>query len=277
MRDRGSGRRLLAALTLLYFVVSLAPVLLLVRISFSDGPLSTEPHGFTLAAYRFVLDNPTGRAALLRSLRLAGLTALVATPLGVCLAFGLSRWSGPASSFATYVSILPLVVPQIVLASGYFLIAASSETIRFGTGPQLAAHITVALAFVVIIVRARVLGLGRELEEMAMDLGASQAQAIVRVQLPLLAPAIVAGALIAFAVSMDNFVLSQWLCIELDCTTVPMLLYSRQPSPPLGALASLSALLSLGAVSLAGLVWWTFPGRARPARGRWILLRLIRP
>jgi len=225
--------------------------------SVSEGFSITGSQGFTLRHYGFALEDPVATGALIQSLTLASLTMAIATPLGFGLALGLSRWPGRLSTVASTLTILPLALPQTVLATGFFLLIWKVFTpLPFDSPSQLLAHVTLALPFVAIVVRLRLLSIGRELEEMAADLGASEGEVMARVLVPLLSPAILVGAAIAFVVSLDNFVLSQWLCIPSDCLTVPMLLYGgRVASPPLAALASITLVCSLAAFGVAAWGW----------------------
>ncbi len=121
---------------------------------------------------------------LTQSLRLAGLTMLVATPLGVALALGLARWRGRGARAANALMLVPLVTPEIVMGVALFLVFANLyDFVPFGTWAQLLGHVTFSISFVVIIVRGRLFAIGRDYEEAAMDLGASPAQALRRVLL----------------------------------------------------------------------------------------------
>jgi len=119
----------------------------------------------------------------------------------------------------------------------------------------LAGHVTLALPFVVLIVRSRLLATGTAYEEMAMDLGASPFESIRRVTVPLLVPALVVAAVVAFALSFDNFALTNWLCLFNECRTTPTFLYDSgrggDPSPAALALGSLALGVSVLAVALA--------------------------
>jgi spermidine/putrescine transport system permease protein len=129
--------------------------------------------------------------------------------------------------------------------------------VGFGTPAQLLGHVTFSISFVVVIVRGRLFAIGRDYEEAAMDLGASPRQAMKRVLLPLLAPAIFASFAIVFAISIDDFVISQFLSGGADSITIPVRLYSGArlaPPPSLNALATILLAITIGAVSIAGLV-----------------------
>ena len=125
-----------------------------------------------------------------------------------------------------------------------------------GTVGQIFGHVTWSIPYVVVVLRGRIFGIGPELEEAAMDLGAPPLQALRRALLPILSPAIFAAFMIVFALSIDDFVTSQFLATDLKTQTVPMLIYSAgrtAPNPALNATATIMLVLSLGAIGLAGL------------------------
>ncbi len=249
---------LLATWTLGYFVWSLVPIALLVRISFGD-PSFPDPRGFSLAGYEAAITDPDLRGALYHSLLLAGSTALLATPLGVSLAVGLGSWASRRATVLRSLALAPLAVPPIVLAAGFFFAFLHPlRIIAFGRDAQIIGHVTIALPFVVLLVWARLFSIGRDLEETAMDLGASRASAFVRVTVPLLLPAILSAMALAFVLSFDNLPVSQYLCIR-DCRTVPMLLYGRgqpvEPSPAVVALGTMSMTATLVAMAIFFSSW----------------------
>jgi spermidine/putrescine transport system permease protein len=138
--------------------------------------------------------------------------------------------------------------------------------VQLGTQAQLLGHVTFTVSYVVIIVRGRLFAVGREYEEAAMDLGASQWQAIRMVLLPMLTPAIWASLMIAFAISIDDFVIAAFLMGDQSSATIPVLLYSAAraaPSPALNALASILLFASMLAITVAILVM----GRYRKKEG----------
>jgi spermidine/putrescine transport system permease protein len=132
------------------------------------------------------------------------------------------------------------------------------DFVPFGTWAQFLGHVTFSISFVVIIVRGRLFALGRDYEEAAMDLGASPFQAMRRVLLPLLAPALLASFAIVFALSIDDFVISQFLVAGADSVTIPVKLYSGArlaPPPSLNALATVLMVTTIGAVVTAGVLF----------------------
>jgi spermidine/putrescine transport system permease protein len=258
------GRRpyVLATLTWLYVAWSLLPVLVAIQFSFNDGRSRSAWQGFSTRWYvgdvGSVASDPSLRLALWNTLQLALLTTLVATPVGVALALGLARWRGRTSRAANGLMLLPLATPEIVMGSALYLVFTNLYTfIPLGRTAQLLGHVTFSVSYVVIIVRARLASIGPEYEMAARDLGATPMRALRTVLIPLLAPAVVASALIVFASSMDDFVISAFLSTDASSVTVPIKLYSavrNAPSPALNALATLLLLGSALALVLAWLV-----------------------
>ncbi len=253
--------RFLAGFTWLYIIWSIAPVVLAVQISFNAGRSRSTFQGFSMQWYQAIFDpasenyDETLLRALGQSLRLAFFTMPIATIIGVGLAIGLARWRGRGSGPANALMLFPLVTPELVMGTGLFLIFTElfDGFVKLGTTAQILGLVTFSLSYVVIVTRGRLFAIGRDLEEAAMDLGASPAGALRRVLLPLLAPAIFSSAFIVFAISIDDFVISQFLCIA-NCTTIPMKIYAaarNAGNPALNALATIMMVTSLLSVVVA--------------------------
>jgi spermidine/putrescine transport system permease protein len=264
LRERLSnpwGRpRFLAAITWVYIFWSLVPVLLAIRFAFNSGRSRTSLQGWSLRWFwedptLSVFHDPTLQSALEHSLVLAVIVMAVATPLGTALALGMRRWRGPGSGTANIVLLLPLVTPELVFAVGMFLLFTTAfGFIGLGTTAQAIGQVTFTLSWVVLIVRGRLATIGRDVEEAAADLGAPPMHVVARVLVPLLVPAMLASLLVSFALSIDDFVVSQYLASGADTTTVPMRIYSQArggPTPALNALATIMLLFSLLALVLA--------------------------
>ena len=263
LRNPWAKPRFLVLFVWLYIVWSLVPVVIAVQFGFNAGRSRSVWQGFSLRWYYqdpdlSVWNDPTLREALFQSLKLAGLTALVAAPLGVALAIGLARWQGRGNRSANALMLFPLITPEIVMGvSLFFVFSYLYDPVPLGTPAQLLGHVTFTLSYVVIVVRGRLFAIGTEYEQAAMDLGASQWQAMWYVLLPLLKPAIVSGLVIAFAISLDDFVISAFLQSDQSSATIPVRLYSAAraaPSPALNALASILLFSSLLAITIAWLV-----------------------
>jgi len=189
---------------------------------------------------------------------------LIATPLGVSMAMGLQRWRGRVAGTVNILMLLPLVAPEIVVGVALLLLFLQVfDQIGLGTTSQAIGQVTFTLSYVVVIVRGRLVSIGREFEEAAADLGAPPADILLRVLLPLLAPAIIASAAVVFALSIDDFVITQYLASDASTTTVSMLLYASArgaPTPALNAIATVALLITLGTLGLAYAVYRRFAG-----------------
>jgi spermidine/putrescine transport system permease protein len=256
--------RLLESLVWAYLAWSILPVTLAVWFSFNAGRSRSSWQGFSLRWYwqdpvLSVWHDPDLHRALLHSLRLAVLTTLVAVPLGVAFAIGLDRWRGRIAGAFNFQMLLSFVMPEIILAVALlFLVTNLLKVVPLGSGAQLLGLVTFQLSYPVIICRARLLSIGREYEEAAMDLGASPVRALRHVLLPLLAPAIFASAVLVFADVIDDFVLVRYLSSDAATEPMSVKIYNSarsSPTPALNALASIMLASSLLAVALGTLVY----------------------
>jgi spermidine/putrescine transport system permease protein len=265
--------RFLVLFTLLYLAWSILPILIAVRFSFNEGRSRSSTQGWSNRWYwgdpdLSVWHDPDLKNALFQSLQLAGIAILVTVPLGVALAIGLTRWRGRAATASRFTAMVPLVTPEIVMGVALLLVFIYVFSwIPLGTTAQAIGHITFSLSFVLVIVRGRLLAIGPEYEEAAQDLGASPLRSIRMVLVPMLVPAIVASAIIVFAISMDDFVVSAYLSSGSTTDTVPVRIYSAgrtAPSPALNALAS----LTLGITIVLSLLAYGLWRIVRSARGQ---------
>jgi len=265
--------RFLWAVAIAYVAWTLLPVVVAVLFSFNGTRSLTSWQGFSTQWYAgnesSVWEDPTLRSALVQSMKLAGLTVLIAVPLGVGFALALDRWRGRASGAANFLMLFSFITPEVAIGVALFLFFVQLAS-GVGTGftAQVLGLSMYMLAYPVIIVRARLLSIGKEYEEAAMDLGASPTQALRRVLLPLLFPAIFASVAIVFAASIDNFVISQQLSRDASTQTIPILIYSsarRGPLPSLNALASLTLLASTALIVVAAVVYRRFTRAERRA------------
>jgi spermidine/putrescine transport system permease protein len=264
--------RALGTITWLYMVWSIVPVLIAILFSFNDGRSRSVWQGFSTRWYwgdpnLSVFHDPAMKSALEQSLRLAGLDMLIAVPLGVGLAIGLTRWRGYGARPVNYLMLFPLVTPEIVMGVSLLLVFVLLYGIALGTTAQTLGQVTFSISYVVIIVRGRLLSIGPEYEEAARDLGASQLGAFRLALLPLLWPAIFASVIVVFALSIDDFVVTDYLSAGSSTQTVPIAIYSNArggtTTPALNALATVMVVVTLLAVGLAFLVY-RWAARAQP-------------
>jgi spermidine/putrescine transport system permease protein len=269
LRNPWGKPRWLALITGGYILWSVVPVLLAIAFAFNNGRSRTAWQGFSFRWFTgetgSVLHDSALRDALGHTLLLAVICVAVATPLGVALALGLQRWRGRGSGTINTLMLLPLVTPEIVMGVALLLLFLRLfGGIGLGTDAQAIGQVTFTLSYVVVIVRGRLVSIGPEFEEAAADLGAPRRDQFFRVMLPLLAPAIIAAAAVAFAISIDDFVVTQYLSSDASTTTVSMLLYSSArgaPTPALNAIATVNLAITLATLTFAFLVYRRFAGR----------------
>jgi spermidine/putrescine transport system permease protein len=257
--------RFLAVFTWGYVVWSIAPVVLAILFSFNAGRSRSVWQGFSLRWYwsdqGSVWNDPTLRSAVEQSLRLAVLDMAIAVPLGVALALGLTRWRGYGARPVNLLMLFPLVTPEIVMAVSLLLVFVTLYGVALGTTAQTLGQVTFSVSYVVLIVRSRLLSIGRQYEEAATDLGASPLAALRLVLLPLLAPAIFASFMVVFALSIDDFVVTDYLSSDVSTQTVPIKIYSTvrgTTTPALNALATVMVATTLIAITCAYLVYRKF-------------------
>jgi spermidine/putrescine transport system permease protein len=199
---------LYAALVLIYL---LAPIAVIVLFSFNDpvGRFNFTWHGFTLEHWKDPFGVAGLQEALVNSLEIAALSTVIATVLGTMMALALVRYQFRGRAPTNFFIFLPLATPEIVLGASLLslFIALGYQT---GFTTILIAHVMFNISFVVVTVRSRLIGFDRNLEEAAQDLGANGFQTFIRVTLPLIAPGVLAAALLAFALSVDDFVITNF-------------------------------------------------------------------
>ena len=204
-------RHLLTAYAIFAFAYLLVPIVLVVVFSFNDpaGRFNYTWQGFTFEHWRNWDAYPDLVDAMWLSIKIALLASLVATALGTLIALALVRYRFRGRGGTNILIFLPMATPEIVLGASLlalFINVTSLVTLGFPT--ILIAHIMFCISYVVVTVKARLIGFDRNLEEAAMDLGANEWTTFRKVTLPLIAPAILAGALLSFALSVDDFVIT---------------------------------------------------------------------
>jgi spermidine/putrescine transport system permease protein len=209
--------------------------------------------GFTLDWYLKLIQNEFILEAAWNTLVLAVVSTLVATVLGTILAIGMDRfpWSRRTNTFLDLVLHIPVVIPDIILAAAlvvaFGLLRAASSLFEPGLFNMIIGHITFQISFVALVVRSRLVTIGRDVEEAARDLFASTPYLLWRVTLPLLLPGIVAGAMLAFTLSLDDFVIS-FFTAGPDSVTLPLFIFAavrRGVTPQIHALSTLVVLITV--------------------------------
>ena len=189
-----------AGLAFLYLLVPIAVVILF---SFNDPPgrFNFTWHKFSTAAWQHPFATPGIQDAVVLSLKIAFLSTIIATILGTLMALALARYS--------FVIFLPMATPEIVMGSSLLTLFISISFNR-GFTTILIAHIMFNISYVVVTVKARIYGFDRRMEEAAMDLYANELTTFRKITLPLIMPGVMAAALLAFSLSIDDFVITQF-------------------------------------------------------------------
>ena len=193
--------------------------------SFNQSPYSASWQGFTLDWYQKLFSDERILAALKNSLIVAVSAVSVSAVLGTLMAVGLARYRFPGKGLYRGMAYLPLIIPDIALAVAT-LVFLAAFAIPLSIWTIMAAHVVFCLAYVSLVVSSRLTNLDPHLEEAALDLGATPAQAFMQVLLPQLMPAIVAGCLLAFVLSLDDFLIASFTAGS-GANTLPMEIFSR--------------------------------------------------
>ncbi|MBK8956841.1 MAG: ABC transporter permease subunit [Proteobacteria bacterium] len=248
---------LVAGLAFLYL-----PIASLIVFSFNESKLVTVWAGFSTKWYGALLDNRPILDAALLSLKIATLTASLATVLGTLAALCLARF-GAFRGRALFSGLVtaPLVMPEVITGLSLLLLfVALEQAIGWpagrGTLTIVIAHATFAMAYVTVVVQSRLVGMDASIEEAAMDLGARPAKVFLVITLPIIAPALVSGWLLAFTLSLDDLVVSSFVSGP-GASTLPMVIYSKVRlglSPEINALATLMVLVVTVAMIVAGVL-----------------------
>lgn len=209
--------------------------------------------GFTLDWYIKLFQNEFILEAGWNTLVLAVVSTIVATILGTVLAVGMDRfpWSRKTNTFLDMVLHIPVVIPDIILAAAlvvaFGLLRFVSSLFEPGLLNMIIGHITFQISFVALVVRSRLVSIGRDVEEAARDLFAGTPYLLWRVTLPLLLPGIVAGAMLAFTLSLDDFVIS-FFTAGPESVTLPLFIFAavrRGVTPQIHALSTLVVLITV--------------------------------
>ena len=240
--------------TILVYIFMFAPIAVVLLLAFNSSQFGGFPiQGFSLRWFYRLAENEAIVRAFKTSLSLGVLTALVSTSIGVLASLALVRYTFRGTDLVTTLLISPVLVPETVLAVGLLIF------LRWLHMPRsflllLLGHSIIALPFVVLVVQARLVGIKKEYEEAARSLGASPVQTFFAVTLPLLMPAVFAGALFAFTISFDNITATIfWRPTGME--TVPTQIFGmlrNSVSPEINALGFVMIVITVGVPLLAG-------------------------
>ena len=191
----------------LVMAITYLPLIMVVIFSFNDSKLTVSWKGFTLSWYQELFHDAALIEALKNSLILGGVSCLVAAVIGTLGAIGMARVNYKSKGMMEYLSTAPIMVPEIILGM-VFMAFFSLLNLPFGMLTLVLAHSAFCIPYVYMMVKARLVGIDKSLEEAAMDLGASPRRIFWDITLPLIMPAVLSGCVLAFAMSFDDVVIS---------------------------------------------------------------------
>lgn len=253
-RMRGMPLRLWAIAVYLFLY---APIAVLVVFSFNTERINAVWRGFTLEWYGRLFHDAALLDAVMNSLIVGTISTIIATALGTVLGYGMARFDFRGKRIVDSILHLPIVIPDILMA---IALLSFYVLVHFALGlvSIIIAHATFNIAFVAVVVRSRIATIEPTLESAALDLGATPAKAFRLVTLPLMMPGIIAGALLAFTLSWDDFMIA-FFTSGVGATTLPLKVYSMIKfgvSPEVNAVSSLilfgSIVLILTALRVQG-------------------------
>lgn len=252
---------LLTALSFGYAFLYL-PIVLLMIYSFNDSQIASVWNGFSLRWYVALSQNQQIIDAALLSLKIALISATVATVFGTLAGLSLTHMNNfKGRLLFTGLIAAPLVMPEVITGLSLLLMFVTTEQLigwpeSRGTTTIIIAHITFSMAFVAVIVQSRLASMDKSLEEAAMDLGGRPYRVALDITLPIIAPAMLSGWLLAFTLSLDDLVISSFVSGP-GSSTLPMVIFSKVRlgvTPDVNALATIIILVVGTGVVLAGLI-----------------------
>ena len=210
--------------TFLVYGFLYAPIAILVLFSFNKTSQTAVWQGLTLEWYRNLLHDELILVSVRNSLVVGVATTAIATVIGTLAALALGRFEFRGKGMTKNLLYLPIIIPEIVIGAALVTFFGAAR-LRLSILTVVIAHVVFSISYVTIVVRARLSGFDRSLEEAALDLGARPVQTFFRVTLPLILPGIVSGALLVFTVSIDDYVITSFVA-GVGSTTLPLQIYS---------------------------------------------------
>ncbi len=225
------------------------PIVVLIVFSFNQERINAIWTGFTLDWYRILLQDVQLLNSVKNSMVVGIISTFVSTIIGTMAALGMARHKFPGKRYFDTVLHLPIIIPDIVMAIAMMSFYVFIK-LTLGLVSIIIAHISFNIAFVAVVVRARLAGFDTELEKAAMDLGATRLKTYRYVTLPLIMPGIIGGALLAFILSWDDFMIA-FFTAGVGSTTLPLKVYSMVKfgvSPEINAISTISLLFTMSLV-----------------------------
>jgi len=247
----------IAACGVLGYLFLYAPIVILVVFSFNASRFVTTWSGFSLRWYGALFTDQAMGLALRNSLIVAVSATIISTVFGTMVALAMERHKFPGKAAFDALLYLPIIIPDIAMAVMLLLFFVMTKT-SLSLVTIIISHVAFNISFVAVVVRARLVGFDGSLEEAAQDLGANELKTFWYVTLPLLMPGILGGALLAFTLSLDDFVIT-FFTAGVGSTTLPLRIYSMVKlgiTPEINAISTLLLLASMGLVVISAALQW---------------------
>jgi spermidine/putrescine transport system permease protein len=261
-----AGQQSLLATTILVFTFFYLPILALIVFSFNSGRVITTWEGFSLQWYVALVEDEKILAAFRNTMVVTFASTIISTIIGTMVSVAMERYNFRLKLPFDAVLYMPIIIPDIVIALATLLffnliafrLVGALLGLQWGLGLStiIISHVAFNISFVATVVRARLVDMDPTLEQAAQDLGANEWQTFRRITLPLLMPGVISGALLAFTLSLDDYVITSFVSGP-GSTTLPILVYSKVKfgvTPDLNALATLLLVFSIGLVLLSQLL-----------------------
>lgn len=239
-------KKIFSIYSLLVYIVLYMPIIILIIFSFNDSKVNAVWEGFTFKWYAGLFNNSSVLEAMQNSIFIALISTLISTMIGTLAAVGMYKYKFKGKTILDGLIYIPIIIPEIVMGIS-LLMFFSQVKIPLGATTLILAHITFSISYVVVVVKSRLEGFDKSLEEAAMDLGANEFATFCKVTLPIIMPGILAGALLAFTLSLDDVIIS-FFGSGPGYTTLPLKIFSMVKfgvTPEINALSTIMLLITL--------------------------------
>lgn len=253
MKVRARTKKLLGVYSFLVFAFFYMPIIVLMVFSFNNSKVGTAWTGFTVDWYIKLFSNVQIMSAVKNSLFIASVTTIIAAILGTMAALALHRYGFPGKKVVDFLFYIPVIIPDIVVAVALLAVYGFLNQ-SLGLITAIPGHVVITTSYVVLVLLARLAGMDKEVEEAAKDLGANSWQTFWHVTFPIIFPGLLAGCLLAFTISLDEFVIS-FFTTGPGSNTLPVLVYSMVRlgvSPEINALSTIMIMISVVVIAIAG-------------------------
>ncbi|URZ07100.1 Inner membrane ABC transporter permease protein YdcV [Clostridium felsineum] len=246
MKKNKIKKGVLSGYSFLIYLFLYAPIIILIAYSFNDSKVNAVWKGFTLKWYGVLSQDIDILTALKNSLVVAFFSTVISTFVGTLAAVGMYKYKFKGKTVLDGLLYVPIIIPEIVMGIS-LLVFFSEAKVSLGIITLILAHVTFSISYVVVVIRAKLNGFDKSLEDAAMDLYANEFQTFSKVTLPIIAPAVAAGALMALTLSLDDVIISFFVSGP-SYETLPLKIYSMVRvgvTPEINALSTVMIVITL--------------------------------